>query len=79
MEWLILMKGFTMLTVRIRASNRLTKDDILIENRDIDSERRAVKSRAVECLRVGVRTIAKTAVWNMEQIPVQKSDKDSRK
>ena len=68
-----------MLTVLIRASSRLTKEDILIENRDIDSERRAVKSRAVECLRVGVRTIANTAVWNTEQIPVQKSDRDSRK
>ena len=68
-----------MLTVLIRASSRLTKEDILIENRDIDSERRAVKSRAVECLRVGVRTIANTAVWNKEQIPVQKSDRDSRK
>lgn len=53
--------------------------DILTENNDMESERTAVKSRAVECRRDDVRTIANTAVWNIEQIPVQKSDRERRK
>ena len=68
-----------MLIVRIRARSRLINADILTENNDMESERTAVKSRAVECRRDDVRTIANTAVWNIEQIPVQKSDRERRK